>query len=149
MTRRAMKIKILKNQSGILSGVVIPVEELSELKGSIKNDTELYRIIDDLLSDQKKASANKDEIILSSGRTIRETEDEGQRITDRLYLEAFRKGIPMFYKDVRTTGASQFVRANPDGSEDLVEFNSEKREYIFLERLAQPGKGHWSYLISA
>lgn len=141
-----MKIKVLKNKSGILSGVVIPVEGLDELKGLIKSDTELYKVLDDLLNIQRVSELKK-ETVLSSGRTAFEIEAEAQIITDKLYADAFSKGIPMFYKDDRAASSTQFIRANPDGSEDLVDFDSTKREYTLLRKLVSAGKGYWSYLI--
>lgn len=141
-----MKIKVLKNKSGILSGVVIPVEGLDELKGLIKSDTELYKVLDDLLNTQRVSELKK-ETVLSSGRTAFEIEAEAQIITDKLYADAFSKGIPMFYKDDRAASSTQFIRANPDGSEDLVDFDSTKREYTLLRKLVSAGKGYWSYLI--
>jgi hypothetical protein len=142
----SMKVKVLKNKSGILSGLVIPVEELNEVKGSIKNDSELFRIIEDILNNQKVASL-KSETVLSSGRTVTETEEEAQKITDNLYADAFRKGIPMFYKDDRSKTLTHFIRANPDGSEDLVNFDVAKGEYTLIKNLLSSGAGYWSYLL--
>lgn len=143
----SMKIRVLKNKSGILSGLVIPVEELSEVKGSLKNDTVFYRIVDELLKGNE-IDPLKGEVLLSSGFTVAEAEDEAARITDKLYKDAFNKGIPMFYRDERTNDSSQFIRANPDGSEDLVSFNAITREYSLLRKLVPSGKGYWSYLIN-
>ncbi|NOT74976.1 MAG: hypothetical protein HOP08_08600 [Cyclobacteriaceae bacterium] len=142
-----MKVKVLKNKSGILSGLVIPVEELNAVKRSLKNDTELFGIIEDLLNTQQVVDL-KNETILSSGRTVTETEAEVQKITDKLYADAFSKGIPMFYKDGRSTDLTQFIRANPDGSEDLVNFDATKGEYTLIKNLVSSGAGYWSYLLA-
>jgi hypothetical protein len=143
-----MNIKPLTSKSGIFSGVVIPVEELNDVKNSIKNNTEFYRIISGLLS-KRKSSAQKEEIMFSSGLNGLQLEEEAKKITDKIYMDAFSKGIPMFYQDDRTKGLKQFIRANPDGSEDLVSFDSPSREYTLIRNLALAGEGPWSYLISA
>jgi hypothetical protein len=143
-----MNIKALTNKSGILSGVVIPVEELNDVRDSIKNNTQFYKIINDLLTN-KKSNAQKEEIVFSSGLNGLQVEEEAKKITDALYMDAFSKGIPMFYQDERTKGVTQFIRANPDGSEDLVNFDSIKKEYFLIRNLALAGKGQWSFLISA
>ncbi len=96
-----MKVKALKNKSGILSGL----------------------------------AALKSEAVLSSGRTVTDTEEEAQKIIDNLYADAFRKGIPMFYKDDRSKALTQFIRANPDGSEDLVNFDVAQGEYMLIKNL--------------
>lgn len=140
-----MNIKILKNESGIISGVVIPAQDLDAAKASIKPDSELYNAIRDVLQD----NTDQSEIVLPNDKTIGETELEAQTITRTLYAEAFRKGIPMFYKDQRTPKPKEFVRANPDGSEDLVCFDAQTRSYTIIRNLATAGKGYWSYLVSA
>ncbi|MBT1712410.1 hypothetical protein KK062_29480 [Fulvivirgaceae bacterium PWU5] len=143
-----MKITVLKNDSGMLSGVVIPAEELNELKRSLKDDSEFFKTLEAILTGQKN-SPDKSEISLSSGLTLSQFESKTREITRKLYSDAFQKGLPMYYKDGRTKDASHFVRANPDGSEDLVSFNPAKREYAFIQQLASAGKGYWSDLISA
>ncbi|CAN5517769.1 hypothetical protein BH10BAC4_BH10BAC4_23580 [soil metagenome] len=142
----SMKVKVLKNKSGILSGLVIPVEELNALKGSLKNGTELFGIIEELLNTQQTVYL-KNETIFSSGRTVTETEVEAQKITDKLYADAFSKGIPMFYKDCRSRDLTQFIRANPDGSENLVHFDVSKGEYTFIKSLVSSSARYWSYLL--
>lgn len=143
-----MKIQVLKNESGILSGVVIPAEELNELRSSLKNDSEFFKALEGILNGQNGQS-DKSEIVLSSGLTLSQFEKRAQEITNKLYSDAFQKGLPMYYKDDRTQESSHFVRANPDGSEDLVSFDPDKREYSYIKLLVPAGKGYWSHLISA
>jgi len=142
---QTMDIKVLRNKEGILSGLIIPMEQLAEAKASLKEGSELYSIINDLLNDQK-TSGIKRESLLAGGRTVFEVEKETQVITDKLYADAFEKGLSMYYKDGRTTAPTEFIRANPDGSEDLVSFDTTKREYTLLKKLVPKGQGHWSYL---
>lgn len=84
-----MNIKVLKNKSDIVLGVVIPTEGLASV------------------------------IMLPHGKTIAETEEDAFELTRAMYADAFRKGVPMFYRDKRVQSSYEFVRANPDGSEDL------------------------------
>ncbi len=97
------------------------------------------------MTNKMKLADLKNETILSSGRTIWETEAEAQKIISKLYADTFGKGIPLFYKDERTKILTQFIRANPDGSEDLVNFDSANREYEFLKNLVPKRQGHWSF----
>ncbi|NOT74409.1 MAG: hypothetical protein HOP08_05730 [Cyclobacteriaceae bacterium] len=94
-----------------------------------------------------KLAALKKKTLLSSGRTVTETEEEAQKIIDKLHINAFSKGIPMFYNDNRTDASTQFIRANPDGSEDLVNFNSANGEYTLLSNLVPIRKGRWSQVL--
>ena len=41
-----------------------------------------------------------------------------------------------------------FYLANPDGSEDLVDFNRKDRSYKIISRVADKGKGRYAYLLN-
>lgn len=142
-----MKLTELKNEDGLLSGIIVPVADFSELKTSVKPGTPFYTYLNSVLSSQADPSRNKD--VMSNGQTIAETNKTTALITEELYTYAFRKGVPMFYRDNRVKSAKQFIRANPDGSEDLVTYNLEERSYRLVKNLLPPGKGFWSYLIPA
>ena len=142
-----MNIKVLKNKSCIVSGEVIPTEDLHEAQESIKRDSELYQVISELLSNP--SSTPESEIMLPHGKTIAETEQDAFELTRAMYPDAFRKGVPMFYSDKRVQSSHEFVRANPDGSEDLVSFDAATRSYTLIRNLAPAGKGFWADLISA
>ncbi len=140
-----MKVKLLKNRSGDLSGLVIPAEDLSRLKNSVKHDTEFYRLLDDLVKEQN-IQALKNKTGLPNGLTVSATEKAMKETTEKLYTDAFNKGIPMYYQDGRTS-ESQFIRANPDGSEDLVEFDMKEDNYKFVKQAEPVGRGQWAYLV--
>lgn len=144
-----MNIKALTSKSGTLSGIIIPVEELQDVRDSIKSNTEFYKIIDDLLTDQTDNTLEKVETVFASGLNRLQVEEEAKRIADKLYTDAFRMGIPMFYKDDRIEDVKQFIRANPDGSEDLVTMDPLDKKFSLIKKLASAGQGRWSYLISA
>lgn len=143
----SMNIKVLKNKSGMVSGVVIPTEDLHEAQESIKWDSELYQVISELLSNPSVTPES--EIMLPPGKTIAETEQDAFELTVAMYADAFRKGVPMFYRDKRVQSSHEFVRANPDGSDDLVSFYAATRSYTLIKNLALAGKGFWADLISA
>lgn len=96
-----------------------------------------------------KVIKSKFEIILPHGKTIAQTEHDALELTRTLYADAFRKGVPMFYRDKGVSSSQEFVRANPDGSEDLVSFDAPTRSYTLIKNLAPAGKGFWADLISA
>lgn len=109
-----MNIKVLRNKSGIVSGVVIPTEDRVAV------------------------------IMLPHGKTIAETEQDAFVLTRAMYANGFRKGVPMFYRDKRVRSSQEFVRVNPDGSEDLVSFDVSTRSYTLIKNLALAGKGFWA-----
>ncbi len=142
-----MNLTALKNENGSLSGILIPRADLYELKNSVKSDTPLYDYLNDLLSLQE--NQNPEDILLSNGLTIDETNRRSALLTEELYKNAFEKGVSMIYRDERTKAPDEFIRANPDGSEDLVAYDLGKRNHILIKKLIPPGKGYWAYLIPA
>jgi len=143
-----MKLRELKNENGLLSGLIIPAEDFTELKESIKSGTAFFQYLDRLLSGQEIQDSIS-QPILPNGLTIAETNNITAIATERLYMDAFDKQIPMFYRDGRLKNPKEFIRANPDGSEDLVSYDIDKRDYTLVKKLVPPGKGYWSYLIPA
>jgi hypothetical protein len=120
---------------------------LNELRSSLKNDSEFFKALESILSGQK--SKGKEEVLFDSGLNGVQLEEAAKKIIDKLYADAFSKGLPMYYKDNRTKDTKQFIRANPDGSEDLVSLNLPDRDYTVIQSLLPPGKGYWSRVIPA
>jgi hypothetical protein len=89
----------------------------------------------------------KTKTVLSNGRTVAEVEIEAKKITDNLYADAFSRGISLYYKDERTKNSTEFIRANPNGSEDLVIFDLIAREYSLVKNLVPAGQGRWSHVL--
>ena len=77
--------------------------------------------------------AEIEKIKLSNGKTIKD-----------IYLEGWAKGISIPFKDEK----GNIYLANPDGSEDLVEFNRNERSYKVISRVAQAGHGKYAYLLN-
>lgn len=83
-------------------------------------------------------------IKLSNGKTIKQVNDEVRMEVERIYLEGWAKGIAIPYRDIK----GNLYLANPDGSEDLVEFNRKERSYKVISRVSQPGQGQFAYLLN-
>ena len=83
-------------------------------------------------------------IKLSNGTTIKQVNDEVRKEVERIYLEGWAKGISIPFRDLK----GNLYLANPDGSEDMVEFNRKERSYKVISRVAQPGQGQFAYLLN-
>lgn len=83
-------------------------------------------------------------IKLPNGKTIKEVNEEVRQEVERIYLEGWAKGIAIPFKDKQ----GNLYLANPDGSEDLVEFNRKDRRYKVISRVAQTGQGRYAYLLN-
>lgn len=81
---------------------------------------------------------------LSNGKTIREINNAVHDEVERIYLEAWAKGISVPYFE----GKKVFL-ANPDGSDDEVTFDMNTRKYTVIQQVAAPGKGKMGYLLQA
>ena len=87
------------------------------------------------------------EHILPSGLTPKEAKKESHRLVEEDYIGAFARGHSRYYEDERCTDEKEVIRAMPDGSEDLVDFDWETREAVFIKKLQPPGKGKYAYLL--
>lgn len=83
-------------------------------------------------------------IRFSNGKTIKEVNEEVRKEVERIYLEGWAKGVAIPFKD----RLGNIYLANPDGSEDLVEFNRKDRNYKVVSRVAQTGQGRYAYLLN-
>jgi len=82
---------------------------------------------------------------LSNGRTIMEINNAVHDEVERIYKEAWAKGVSVPYFDDQ----DNIILANPDGSDDEVSLNLQTRKYTVLRRLAAPGKGKMAYLLNS
>jgi len=89
----------------------------------------------------------REEHILPSGLTPKQAEEEGRRRVEVDYLEAFALGLSRYYEDERCSGERETIRANADGSEDLVDYEWETRKATLLKRLQPAGMGKYAYLL--
>ena len=80
---------------------------------------------------------------LSNGKTIAQVENEMKLGIEKLYLDAWAKGMSVPYCDENY----QLHLANPDGSDDLVDFDTDTKKYTFLSRAAAAGEGRFAYLL--
>lgn len=88
--------------------------------------------------------AEIEKIKLSNGKTIKQINEEVSKEVERIYLEGWTKGISIPFWDKK----GNFYLANPDGSEDLVEFNRKERSYKIITRIADKGQGRYAYLLN-
>lgn len=88
--------------------------------------------------------AEIEKIVLSNGKTIKQVNEEVSKEVERIYLEGWDKGVSIPFWDKE----GNFYLANPDGSEDLVEFNRKERSYKVISRIADRGQGRYAYLLN-
>lgn len=88
--------------------------------------------------------AEIEDIKLSNGKTIGQINEEVSKEVERIYLEGWAKGVSIPFWDNK----GNFYLANPDGSEDLVEFNRKERSYKVIARVADKGQGRYAYLLN-
>lgn len=88
--------------------------------------------------------AEIENIRLSNGKTIKQINEEVCKEVERIYLEGWTKGIAIPFRDDK----GNIYLANPDGSEDLVEFNRKERKYKVISRVAAKGQGRYAYLLN-
>ena len=88
--------------------------------------------------------AEIENIRLSNGKTITQVNAEVSEEVERIYLEGWTKGIAIPFRDNK----GNIYLANPDGSEDLVDFNRKERSYKVISRVADKGQGRYAYLLN-
>ncbi|WP_157278554.1 hypothetical protein [Olivibacter sitiensis] len=145
MSADVMKLKEIRDEQGAISGVLIPTDDFKELKESLKTGSKFFDYFDNLQSDRDNEKRNLDQL-MPNGLTVAETNEKTAKITEDIHREAFSMGVPMFYRDERAKAPKEFIRANPDGSEDLVSYDMATRSYSVLKSLLPAGKGYWSKL---
>lgn len=85
-----------------------------------------------------------EKMVLSNGKTVKQINSEVSKEVERIYLEGWAKGIAIPFWDNK----GNFYLANPDGSEDMVDFNRTDRSYKVISRVADKGQGRYSYLLN-
>lgn len=86
-----------------------------------------------------------EKLVLPNGKTVKQINGEVRKEVERIYLECWQKGLPVPFWDKQ----GNFYLANPDGSEDLVDFNRNDRSCKVISRVAEKGKGRYAYLLNA
>ncbi len=79
---------------------------------------------------------------LPNGRTVKEVYEKVRKEVERIYLDAWKKGISVPFFD----GKGNTFLANPDGSEDMVKLDLHSHTYNIIRRTAAPGQGRFAYL---
>ena len=140
MNTSVMRLKELRNDQGLISGLVISAEDIKELKTNLKPDTQFFQYVDNLHADMEQLKRDSNEV-MPNGLTIAETNERTAKVTLELYRNSFSKNVPVYYRDERTINENDFIRANPDGSEDLVNYDLDRRDYSVVKALLSEGKG--------
>jgi len=81
---------------------------------------------------------------LTNGKTVAQIEAEMKTAIENIYLENWAKGFSVPYRD--ENGILHL--ANPDGSDDLAEFDIDSKSFRLLSRFSEPGKGRFAYLLA-
>jgi len=89
---------------------------------------------------------DKSQIFMSSGVSAQAFEDAVAATTTALYRHAFSLGLSLNNRDSRCEADGEFVKFNPDGSEDLYCMGDDFKTEIFIRQLVPPGEGKWAYL---
>lgn len=81
---------------------------------------------------------------LPNGKMISEANKAASLEVERIYADSWSRGVSVPFFDSK----GNTYLANPDGSEDYVRLDRKSRTYHVIRRVAAPGKGRYSYLIS-
>ena len=141
-----MSLQVVTGKDG-KRGLFIPVEDWHVLQTTVRPHSPIHELMEEL-SAPATSKTLKQEHILPSGLTPQQAEAESFKNVEAIYIDAFIKGVPQYYEDDRTTGEKDIVRAMPDGSEDLVEFDLQTGRETFVRHLLPAGQGKFAYLLS-
>ena len=81
--------------------------------------------------------------VLDNGITSTQIHDNVKHEVERIYLESWAKGVSIPFWDDN----GNFYLANPDGSEDKVNFDRKKRRITVVKRVSPAGQGRYAYLL--
>lgn len=81
--------------------------------------------------------------VLPSGKNLKDVYYNVNKRTDAIYLECWGKGMSIPFRDEERN----LRLANPDGSEDLAQYNVKEKKFTIIKRVAEPGKGRYAYLL--
>jgi hypothetical protein len=142
-----MAVKEMRYENGRLSGLFIPIEDIEELKGNLKSDSQFLNYLDEILFKQHESELALQNP-LPNGLSLQQTDDRAAEVITNLHREAFTRGVPMYYRDARATPPKEFIRANPDGSEDLVSLDLLTADYTLIKHLVPKGRGSWAFVVA-
>jgi hypothetical protein len=140
-----MSLQVITGKDG-KTGIFIPLEDWNSLHTTVRPHSPIHELMEEL-STPAPAKMIRQEYVLPSGLTIQEVEEESRKDVEAIYIDSFIKGLPQYYEDDRTKGEKDVIRAMPDGSEDLVEFDLQTGEDTFIRQLLPAGQGKFAYLL--
>lgn len=141
-----MALQVITDNNKNPYGVFIPIEGWAKLNNTVRPSSPIYELMEKLTLPPETQKCKK-EYQLSSGRSIKEVERSSRNRIEGIYIDAFAKGLPRYYKDDGCTSKKNLIRANPDGSEDLINLDWKTREEVLVRHLLPAGQGKFSYLL--
>lgn len=142
-----MALQVVMSNEKKPSGVFIPLEDWAKLNDTVRPSSPIYDLMEELtLSPEIRKF--KEEYILPSGSSVREVERSSGGRIEAIYMDAFANGLPRYYKDDRCMDLQNLIRAMPDGSEDLINFDWKTREEALVRHLLPAGQGKFAYLLN-
>ena len=120
-------------------GIVIDVIDIDEIEREIRPGGILFQAI------SKVRYLN--ETTLPSGMTVKEFNQQENKILLQEIVKRFEKGLSFSYQDERSqpNGSNFFISAKPDGSEFLMRMDIEnnERKMITVRELTPAGQGKY------
>lgn len=140
-----MSLQVITGKDG-KRGIFIPLEDWNSLHTTVRPHSPIHELMEELSTPVSFGTLQKDHV-LPSGLTIQEAEKESRKNVEAIYMDAFKNGKSRYYEDDRVTGEKELIRAMPDGSEDLVEFDWKTGQETFVRNLLPAGQGKFAYLL--
>jgi len=123
-------------------GILIDVADFDTIEKEIKPGGILHHAIF-----RVRCMQNQNDTVLPSGITVREFNQQENKILLQEVFKRFEKGLPFSYQDERSDvkGKNFFIKAQPDGSEFLMrmDIESNERKMVAIEQITPEGHGQY------
>jgi hypothetical protein len=139
-------MKIVVNRENRNIGIFIPVESFDDVRPSVKAGSVLDKLMDEL-TEPEEMRRMRNQPAAVNDLSVKDSETLQQYKLENFYIETFRAGKPVYYKDKRCVAPSNIIRADADGSETLINYDWESNMETEIRRLAGKGAGKFAYLL--
>jgi hypothetical protein len=139
-----MRLTKIKNERGELAGILIPPSEFTAVINDVKKGSPLHQQLQGLM--ESKEHPEVDAVLLPTNHTTEQANAPMLAMAEEAFRLVFAMGQPYYYNDGRCGNPGELIRANPDGSEDLVACNFAQGGMYVIKQLAAPGSGQFAYL---
>ena len=123
-------------------GILIEIADIDAIEKEVKQGGVLQRAIFQVRYFQKQ-----NETVLPSGLTVKEFNQQENKILLQEIVKRFEKGLSFSYQDERSDrkGKNFFISADPDGSEYLMRMDIEnnERKMIVIEKITPERQGQY------